>query len=71
MRVLQISGVILVVVGLFLILRPPSYSRDESVVKLGDFEAKVQQQHTVPGWVGGALLGAGGVLVIFGLRKSS
>jgi drug/metabolite transporter (DMT)-like permease len=71
MRALQISGVILVVVGLFLILRPPSYSRDESVVKLGDFEAKVQQQHTVPGWVGGALLGAGCVLVIVGLRKSS
>jgi hypothetical protein len=40
------------------------------VVKLGDIEAKMQQQHTVPGWVGGLALGAGAVLVVFGLRKS-
>ena len=69
MRSLTIAGVILLAVGLFVILKPPSYSREESVLKLGDLEAKVQQQHTVPGWVGGALLGAGCVLIVFGARK--
>ena len=69
MRSVLISGVILLAVGLLVILNPPSYSREESVLKLGDLEAKVQQQHTVPGWVGGVLLGAGCVLVVFGARK--
>ena len=71
MRIPLISGAILIAVGLLVIIRPPSYSREESVLKLGDLEAKVQQQHTVPSWLGGALLGAGCVLVIVGLRKSS
>jgi hypothetical protein len=69
MRSWTIAGVILIAVGLFVILKPPSYSREESVLKLGDLEAKVQQQRTVPGWVGGVLLGAGCVLVVFGARK--
>ena len=71
MRIALISGAILIAVGLLVIIKPPSYSREESVLKLGDLEAKVQQQHTVPGWVGGALLGAGCVLVVVGLRKPS
>lgn len=71
MRTLQILGAILVAAGLFLIVRPPSYPHQESVFKLGDVEATFQESRTVPGWVGGVLLGAGCVLVIFGLKKSS
>jgi hypothetical protein len=70
MRALLISGLVLVVIGLWILIRPPSYSHNETVVKLGDIEAKMQQQHTVPGWVGGLALGAGAVLIVFGLRKS-
>jgi drug/metabolite transporter (DMT)-like permease len=69
MRYLTILGVMLIAAGLFVILRPPSYSSEQSVLKLGDLEAKVQQQRTVPGWVGGTLLGAGCVLLVFGVRK--
>jgi hypothetical protein len=69
MRALLISGVALVVIGLWIIIRPPGYSHNETVVKFGDIEAKMQQQRTVPGWVGGLALGAGAVLVVFGLRK--
>jgi drug/metabolite transporter (DMT)-like permease len=71
MRTLQILGAILIAAGLFLIIRPPSYPHQESVFKLGDLEATVQDRRTVPGWVGGVLLGAGCVLVIVGLKKSS
>jgi hypothetical protein len=70
MRALQIPGLVLTVIGLWLIIRPPSYSHDETVLKFGDVEAKMQQQRSVPGWVGGVALGVGGVLVVFGLRKS-
>jgi hypothetical protein len=68
-RVLQITGAILIAAGLFMIIKPPSYSREESVFKLGEFEAKVQQRQNVPDWVGGIAVGAGVVLVVFGFRK--
>jgi drug/metabolite transporter (DMT)-like permease len=71
MSALRISGAILIAVGLFVLIKPPSYSREESVLKVGDIEAKLQEQRTVPSWVGSALLGAGCVLVIVGLKKSS
>jgi hypothetical protein len=70
MRALQVSGAALIVIGLWLMIRPPSYSREESVFKVGDIEAKMRQEHPVPGWVGGLALGAGLVLVVVGLRKS-
>jgi hypothetical protein len=69
MRALLISGAILIAAGLFMIFRPPSYSREESVFKLGNIEARMQQEHTIPGWVGGVALGAGAVLVVFGLNR--
>ena len=69
MLALQISGAALIVIGLWLMIRPPSYSREESVFKLGEIEAKVRQQHPVPGWAGGLALGAGLVLVVVGLKK--
>ena len=69
MRAMQISGLVLLVLGSWIIIRPPSYSHNETVLKFGDVEAKMQQQRTVPGWAGGAALGAGFVLVVVGFRK--
>ena len=69
MRAALVSGVLLAVVGLFLLLKGVNYTREESVLKLGAFEAKVRQEHRVPEWVGGVAIGAGGVLIGFGLWK--
>ena len=69
MRASLIAGLVLIAAGVFLILRPPHYSSDQSVFKLGDLEAKVQQERTLPGWVGGAVLGAGIVMLGAGLFK--
>jgi len=69
MRAMQISGLVLLVLGSWIIIRPPSYSHDETVLKFGEVEAKMQQQRTVPGWAGGAALGAGVVLVVVGFGK--
>jgi drug/metabolite transporter (DMT)-like permease len=71
MRASLIAGLVLIAAGVFLILRPPHYSSQQSVFKLGDLEAKVQQERTVPGWVGGAVLGAGVVLLGAGLLRRS
>jgi cytochrome c biogenesis protein CcdA len=70
MRALQISGLVLIAIGLWIIIRPPSYSREESVFKFGDIEARMQEQRSLPGWVGGLALGAGLVLVVVGFRRS-
>ena len=70
MRAVQISALVLIAIGLWIIIRPPSYSREESVFKFGDIEAKMQAQRPVPGWAGGVALGAGLVLLVVGFRKS-
>ncbi len=69
MRALQISGALLLAIGLWVIIRPPSYTREESVFKFGNIEAKMNQERAVPAWVGGMALGAGIVLVVMGFRK--
>jgi drug/metabolite transporter (DMT)-like permease len=69
MRVLQIIGAILILGGLYVLIQSPSYSSDKSVLKIGDVEAKVSQQHAIPPWAGGAAIVAGVVLIVVGARK--
>jgi|WetSurMetagenome_2_1015567.scaffolds.fasta_scaffold566602_1 hypothetical protein len=69
MRALQISALVLILAGVWIIVRPPSYSQEERVFKLADIEAKMRQEHPVPGWIGGIALGAGAVLLVVGLKK--
>ena len=71
MKVSLIAGLVLIAAGVLLILRPPHYSTEQSVFKLGDIEAKFQQERTLPDWVGGVVLGAGVVLLGTGLLRRS
>jgi hypothetical protein len=70
MRAMQIIGVILIAGGLYVLIKSPTYSSDKSLFKVGQVEAKLQQDHEVPPWVGGVALAAGVVLVVGGLRKN-
>jgi hypothetical protein len=70
MRILQIIGAILIAAGLYVLIRAPTFSSEESVFKVGDVEAKVQRHHDIPPWLGGAALAAGVVLVVVGAKKS-
>jgi hypothetical protein len=69
MRVLQVLGAILILGGLFVLVKSPSYSSEKSVLKIGDVEAKVSQQHAIPPWAGGAAVVVGVVLIVVGARK--
>jgi hypothetical protein len=69
MRVSLLAGAILTAIGVFVIVKGVSYSKEESVFKLGGIEAKVQQERRIPQWTGGIALGAGLVLVVTGLMK--
>ncbi|MDE2448784.1 MAG: hypothetical protein KGO22_07430 [Gammaproteobacteria bacterium] len=71
MRASLVAGLLLIAAGVFLILRPPHYASEQSVFKLGNLEAKMQQDRTLPEWVGGVVLGAGIVLLGAGLVKRS
>jgi drug/metabolite transporter (DMT)-like permease len=71
MKALLIAGLVLIAAGIFLIVRPPRFSSEQSVVRLGQFEATMQQERPLPGWVGGAVLGAGVVLLGTALFKRS
>ena len=52
-----------------MLIRSPTYSSEKSVLKIGDVEAKVSQEHAIPAWAGGLAVVAGVVLVI-GARKA-
>lgn len=71
MKASLIAGLVLIAAGVFLILRPPHYASEQSVFKFGNLEAKMQQDRTLPEWVGGVVLGAGIVLLGAGLVKRS
>jgi hypothetical protein len=69
MRALQILGAILILGGLFVLIKSPSYSSEKSLLKIGDVEAKVSQEHAIPPWLGGAGVVAGVILIVVGARK--
>ena len=69
MRALQIAGLVLIAIGVWFILRPPSYSSDQKVFKFGNIEAQMHRERSVPGWVGGMAVGAGVVLLVVGLKR--
>src|SRR5258707_15271629 len=60
MRTLQIVGAILIAAGLFLLIKAPTYTRDNSVLKIGGGEASGAPGTALPPGPGGVAIGAGG-----------
>jgi hypothetical protein len=72
MRVGTILGVVLLIVGAIIGLRGLKYTTNRSVLKVGEFEAKVEEDRVVPVWVGGVLVLAGlGIIAYSQARKGS
>jgi len=69
MRPSFLIGVILLVLGGFVLFRGLSYTSKREVVKVGELRASVGEQHTVPAWVGGLALAAGLGLIVIGVSK--
>ena len=71
MRPLTIVGIVLLGAGLFVGFQGASYRSEQSVVRVGEFEATVEQRRTVPPWVGWsmALVGLGLVVMSFRSRR--
>jgi drug/metabolite transporter (DMT)-like permease len=59
----MLAGIILAGLGAFIVLRGLSYGSGRSVVRVGDFQASVEEQRAIPTWAGGVAIVAGLLLV--------
>jgi hypothetical protein len=69
MRPLAIAGLLLLILGGFILLRGFSFTSQKSVLKVGDFQASVEERREVPGWAGALALAGGLVLLVAGSRR--
>jgi hypothetical protein len=69
MRPLSIVGILLLVVGAFIVFRGATYKSRDEVLKVGDLKASVEENRAVPTWVGGAAIVAGIVLLAAGMKR--
>lgn len=69
MKPLTIAGIVLVVVGAFVLVKGLSYTSQSSVLKVGDLQVSAEEHHMIPAWVGGVAIVGGLVLVGAGLGR--
>lgn len=68
MRVSLVLGILLVAAGTFVAARGFSYTSRESVLKVGQFEATVQEKRTISPWFGVGAIATGLVIILAGRR---
>jgi hypothetical protein len=69
MRPQALVGIVLLVLGAFILFRGMTYKSKDEVLKVGDVKASVEQKHAVPNWAGGVALVAGLVLLAGGMKR--
>ena len=69
MRPLTLAGLVLLALGGFVVLRGLSYTSQKSVLKVGDFQAMVEERQSVPPWIGAVAVVGGIVLLVAGSRR--
>jgi hypothetical protein len=69
MRERLIAGIVLVVLGAYVLLQGVSFSSRRDVLKVGDVKLTATEERSVPPWVGGVALVAGLVLIVTGARR--
>jgi drug/metabolite transporter (DMT)-like permease len=68
MKPLLIAGIVVVALGAFVLVRGISYPSNHHIMRIGDFQASVQQDRAVPQWAGIAAVLGGAVMIGVGLR---
>jgi hypothetical protein len=69
MRPQALIGVVLLVLGAFVIFRGVSYSDRDEVLNVGGVKASVESKKAVPTWAGGIAIVAGLVLLASGMKR--
>jgi drug/metabolite transporter (DMT)-like permease len=63
-----IAGIALAAVGVFLMLRGFNFGSQRSTVRVGEFQASVEERRAIPPWVGGVAV-LGGLLLVGTSRR--
>jgi len=66
-----IVGILLVVLGAFIMFRGVNYGSQRDVIQVGDVRASVEARRAIPTWVGGVAIVGGALLVGASLRRRS
>jgi len=69
MRPLLFAGIVIAVLGAFLLFRGGTFSTRRDVLKVGDVKVTADQQQSAPPWAAGAALVVGAALIVAGARK--
>ena len=69
MRPQALVGIVLLVLGAFILFRGMTYKSKDEVLKVGGVKASVEEKHAVPTWAGGVALVAGLVLLAGGMKR--
>jgi hypothetical protein len=69
MKGLTLAGILVAVVGVFILVRGLSYKSSNTVLEVGGLKASVTERRTIPTWVGIAAIAGGLVMVGAGARK--
>jgi hypothetical protein len=69
MRPQALIGIVLLVLGAFIVFRGMSYSDRDEVLKVGDIKASVESKKAVPTWAGGIAIVAGIALLATGMKR--
>jgi len=64
-----IVGILLMVLGAFIVFRGLNYGSQQSVIQVGDMRASVEARRTIPTWVGAVAIVGGALLVGAGLQR--
>ena len=68
-----IAGIVLAGLGVFIVLRGISYGSGRTTMRVGDFQASVEEQRAIPTWAGAVAI-VGGLLLVgasVGRRRGS
>lgn len=71
MRPLSLVGILLLVVGAFIVFRGLTYKSKDEVLDVGGLKASVEERRAVPTWVGGVAIIAGVVMLAAGMKRRS
>jgi len=66
---LIIAGILIAAFGIAGWMGKLNFNHDREVLKIGDLSAKVQEEKTVPQWLGGVAVLVGAGLVVVGAMR--
>ena len=69
MRLGVLLGIVLLGLGVWIVWGGGTCKTKKSVVDIGVLKADVREEHQIPRWVGGAVLGAGAAVLVLSLKR--